>query len=152
MMTPDQEQEEKFKDLLMRLSPDDRAQIVKALRDQLTPEQHAELEMMRKEGRLLSELTQPPFLEQPPLWALKRQLEIMASHDQGELCMAGGAVRSLGNIVFTYQADCIEGLTKSDVEGIGVAIEVLGRHIEQMSADFECNISNMLEQVEKLEA
>ena len=47
-----QEHEELFQELIMGLSPEDRAQIVKALRDQLTPEQHAELEMMRKEGRL----------------------------------------------------------------------------------------------------
>ena len=85
-----------------------------------------------------------------PLFQLKGSLECIDKIDHYELNMAAGAVRSLGDIIYTYHGNGIEGLNNSDMEGVGLAILSLGRYLERIAADLEENVSAVGKQADEL--
>ena len=62
-----------------------------------------------------------------------RQSEEIAA----QLCVASGAVNRLGALVFAQHSDGVRGLTDTDMEGMGLALQALGAHIERLSSDLE---------------
>ena len=85
-----------------------------------------------------------------PLFKLKGRLECMDKIDHYELNMAASAVRSLGDIIYNYHGNGIEGLNDSDMEGLGLAVLSLGRYLEKIAVDLEGNVNAVGKQADEL--
>ncbi|RLA46007.1 MAG: hypothetical protein DRR04_12980 [Gammaproteobacteria bacterium] len=63
-----------------------------------------------------------------------------------------GALKNIGNILFSHEGGSIEGLTPGDIQGLCLAVESLGEYLEHLSADLELEGGFILEKIEELEA
>lgn len=82
--------------------------------------------------------------------ALKSHVGILDSTYQGELCMAGAAIKAVGRLLFASTCDDVE-LTRADIEGLHMTVEVLGDHIENLSGDIDQVATDLRVQIKLLE-
>jgi hypothetical protein len=81
-----------------------------------------------------------------PNGTLSTRITELQGHEQ-KLFMAGGAVKGLGNLLFTNQCDPIQGITSTDVESIALAVQSLGDHIESISSDIDVAVNAISKQI-----
>jgi hypothetical protein len=82
-----------------------------------------------------------------PLWRAHNRLDLIEKYRTTDLLNAGGGIKTLGDIVFTYHGNGVEGLNKADMEGIGLAIMSLGGYIELILEGMEGDLSLLRQQI-----
>ena len=82
--------------------------------------------------------------------AFRVHTDLLSSTYQNEVCMAGGAIKAVGTLLFSTVDGSVE-LNESDVEGLYMVVQALGDHVENLSEDLDSVALSLEKQIAVLE-
>lgn len=83
---------------------------------------------------------------------LRDKAHTLEGETSTKFSFAAGAVKTLGNILFSHESKSIKGMNDEDIQGLCLAVESLGGYLEHLASDLEMQGRTLAQGIKELES